>query len=61
MIRMWPSRNGAPPAAFWSNGNAYEMSYATFVTFREGLILIYREYWNPQAFLAAMSGVTFAG
>jgi len=42
-----------------ANGNAYEMSYATFVTFREGLIVNYREYWNPMAFLAAMSGVQF--
>jgi ketosteroid isomerase-like protein len=31
------------------NGNPYEMSYATFVTFRDGLIVNYREYWNPQA------------
>ncbi|WP_341908416.1 nuclear transport factor 2 family protein [Fluviicola taffensis] len=42
------------------NGNPYEMSYATFVTFRDGLIVNYREYWNPQAFLKAMSGGSFA-
>lgn len=42
------------------NGNAYEMSYATFVTFRNGLIAHYREYWNPQAFQKAMSGGSFA-
>jgi ketosteroid isomerase-like protein len=42
-----------------SNGNPYEMSYATFVTFKDGLIVSYREYWNPMAFLAAMSGATF--
>ncbi|WP_457426580.1 nuclear transport factor 2 family protein [Streptomyces sp. QTS52] len=42
-----------------SNGNAYEMSYATFVTFRDGLIVSYREYWNPQAFLAALGGAGF--
>ncbi|MFH7018878.1 nuclear transport factor 2 family protein [Flavobacterium sp. FlaQc-47] len=42
------------------NGNAYEMSYATFVTFRDGLIVNYREYWNPQAFQKAMSGGSFA-
>ncbi|HKC34426.1 MAG TPA: nuclear transport factor 2 family protein [Chitinophagaceae bacterium] len=42
-----------------SNGNPYEMSYATFVTFRGGLITNYREYWNPQAFLAAMEGTRF--
>jgi len=42
-----------------SNGNPYEMSYATVVTFRNGLIVSYREYWNPQAFMAAMSGAKF--
>lgn len=42
------------------NGNPYEMSYATFVTFRDGLIVSYREYWNPQAFQKAMSGGSFA-
>lgn len=41
------------------NGNPYEMSYATFVTFRDGLIVNYREYWNPMAFMAAMSGAMF--
>jgi hypothetical protein len=44
-----------------ANGNAYEMSYATFVTFRDGFIVNYREYWNPIAFIAAMSGVQFHG
>lgn len=43
-----------------SNGNPYEMSYATFVTFSDGLIVNYREYWNPQAFMKAMSGGSFA-
>ncbi|MES2517965.1 MAG: nuclear transport factor 2 family protein [Bacteroidota bacterium] len=42
------------------NGNPYEMTYATFVTFRDGLIVNYREYWNPQAFMKAMSGGSFA-
>ncbi|KQQ82532.1 phenazine biosynthesis protein PhzA/PhzB [Xanthomonas sp. Leaf131] len=42
-----------------SNGNPYEMSYATFATFRDGLMVRYREYWNPQAFMAAMSGAQF--
>jgi hypothetical protein len=42
-----------------SNGNPYEMSYATFVTFKNGLIVNYREYWNPIAFLAAMNGTMF--
>ena len=42
-----------------SNGNPYEMRYATFVTFRDGLIMNYREYWNPQAFLKALGGASF--
>jgi uncharacterized protein len=42
-----------------SNGNPYEMSYATFVTFKNGLIVNYREYWNPMVFVAAMSGASF--
>lgn len=42
-----------------ANGNPYEMSYATVVTFRDGLVANYREYWNPMAFMAAMSGATF--
>ncbi|MGN6827981.1 nuclear transport factor 2 family protein [Paucibacter sp. M5-1] len=42
-----------------SNGNPYEMSYATFVTFKDGLIVSYREYWNPMAFMAAMNGTMF--
>jgi len=44
-----------------ANGNPYEMRYATFVTFRNGLIVNYREYWNPLAFLNAMSGARFDG
>lgn len=35
------------------------MSDATFVTFRDGLMVNYREYWNPAAFTAAMSGARF--
>lgn len=42
-----------------SNGNPYEMRYATFVTVRDGLIVNYREYWNPLAFMTAMGGATF--
>jgi uncharacterized protein len=42
-----------------SSGNPYEMSYATFVTFKDGLMVHYREYWNPMAFMAAMNGETF--
>jgi len=43
-----------------ANGKPYEMSYATFVTFRDGFIINYREYWNPQAFMKALSGGNFA-
>ena len=42
-----------------ANGNPYEMSYATFVTFRDGLIVNYREYWNPLAFMAALGDGQF--
>lgn len=42
-----------------SSGKPYEMSYATFVRFKDGLIVNYREYWNPMAFMAAMSGEMF--
>ncbi|WP_395062341.1 nuclear transport factor 2 family protein [Flavobacterium sp.] len=42
------------------NGNPYEMSYAAFLTFKDGLIANYREYLNPQAFIKAMSGGSFA-
>jgi len=65
-VRTYSTNDPNVAIAEWSasgrvlaNGNAYEMSYATFVTFRDGLIVNYREYWNPQAFLAAMSGVSF--
>ena len=42
-----------------SNGNPYNMKYATFVTYRDGLIINYREYWNPLAFLTAMGDSRF--
>jgi uncharacterized protein len=42
-----------------SSGNPYEMSYATFAIFHNGLIVNYREYWNPMAFMAAMNGANF--
>jgi len=42
-----------------SSRNPYDMSYATFVTYRDGLIVNYREYWNPMAFIAAMNGTRF--
>ena len=41
------------------NGNPYIMRYATFVTVRDGLIVNYREYWDPMAFTKAMSGARF--
>ena len=67
-LRIYSSDDPNVAIAEWSasgrvlaNGNAYEMSYATFVTFRDGFIVNYREYWNPIAFIAAMSGVQFHG
>jgi ketosteroid isomerase-like protein len=67
-VRTYATDNPNVAIAEWSasgrvlaNGNAYEMSYATFVTFRDGLIANYREYWNPMAFIAAMSGARFDG
>lgn len=42
-----------------ANGNPYEMSYATFATFKNDLIINYREYWNPFSFIAAMHGTMF--
>ena len=42
-----------------SNGNPYNMKYATFVTYRDGLVVNYREYWNPLAFLTAMGDSRF--
>ncbi|TCD28707.1 nuclear transport factor 2 family protein [Pedobacter psychrodurus] len=42
-----------------SNGNPYEMSYVSFVTFRDGLIVNLREYFNPEVFKEAMGGVDF--
>lgn len=65
-LRIYPTDDANVAIADWSvsgsvvtNGNPYEMSYATFATFRDGLIVNYREYWNPQAFLKALSGATF--
>lgn len=52
--------NGVFPGEVMTSGNPYEMSYATFVTARGGLIVHYREYWNPQVFINAMDGGTFA-
>ncbi len=65
-LKVYPTDDPDVAIAEWSvsgkvlsNGNPYEMRYATFVTFRDGLIVSYREYWNPQAFMTAMSGASF--
>jgi ketosteroid isomerase-like protein len=66
-LKIYSTNNPNMAVAEWSasgvvigNGNPYEMSYATFVTFENDLIVNYREYWNPQAFQKAMSGGNFA-
>jgi ketosteroid isomerase-like protein len=65
-VRIYSTDDENVAIADWSvsgkvvtNGNPYEMRYATFVTFRDGLIVNYREYWNPQAFLKALGGGSF--
>ncbi|WP_426131504.1 nuclear transport factor 2 family protein [Pararhizobium sp. PWRC1-1] len=65
-LRIYSTDDATVAIAEWSasgevltNGNAYEMSYATFVTFKDGLIVNYREYWNPLAFIQAMGGAQF--
>ncbi|MFE2834419.1 nuclear transport factor 2 family protein [Streptomyces mirabilis] len=65
-VRVYPTDDENVAIAEWSvkgsvvsNGNPYNMSYATFVTFRDGLIVNYREYWNPQVFLNALAGANF--
>ena len=65
-VRVYSTGDPNVAIAEWSasgevltNGNPYEMSYATFVTFKDGLIVNYREYWNPLAFTQAMSGARF--
>lgn len=65
-VRVYPTADENVAIAEWSvvgsvvsNGNPYNMSYATFVTFRDGLVVSYREYWNPKVFLDALSGVSF--
>ena len=62
-LRIYATDDPDMAVAEWSasgkvlaNGNAYEMSYATFATFKNGLMTNYREYWNPLAFMQAMSG-----
>jgi ketosteroid isomerase-like protein len=66
-LKVYGTDDASVAIAEWSasgvvigSGNPYEMSYATFVTFRDGLIVNYREYWNPQAFQKAMGGGSFA-
>ncbi|MEW4398711.1 nuclear transport factor 2 family protein [Agrobacterium tumefaciens] len=65
-LRIYATDDANVAIAEWSasgqvlaNGNAYEMSYATFVTFKDGLMVNYREYWNPLAFMQAMGGAQF--
>ena len=65
-LRVYPTTDPDVAIAEWSssgevltNGNAYEMRYATFVTFRDGLIVSYREYWDPLAFTQALGGAQF--
>ena len=65
-LRIYTTDDPTVAIAEWSssgevltNGNAYEMSYATFVTFKDGLIVNYREYWDPLAFTQAMEGEQF--
>ncbi|MEV6167420.1 nuclear transport factor 2 family protein [Streptomyces sp. NPDC051954] len=65
-LRIYATDDPNVAVADWSvtgrvlaNGNPYEMSYATFVTFKDGLIVSYREYWNPEAFTKALSGASF--
>ena len=65
-LRIYSTDNPNVAIAEWSssgevltNGNAYEMRYATFVTFRDWLIVSYREYWDPLAFKQAMGGAQF--
>lgn len=64
--RIYPTDDPNMAIAEWSvsgsvvsNGNPYQMKYATFVTFRSGFIANYREYWNPQAFQTALGGGSF--
>ncbi|MFD8656732.1 nuclear transport factor 2 family protein [Streptomyces mirabilis] len=65
-VRVYPTDDENVAIAEWSvkgsvvsNGNPYNMSYATFATFRDGLIVNYREYWNPRVFLNALAGANF--
>lgn len=66
ILRIHATEDPTVAIAEWSasgrvltNGNAYEMRYATFATFRGGLMTGYREYWDPAAFMAAMGNSQF--
>jgi uncharacterized protein len=37
-----------------SNGAAYEMSYVVVLTLVDGLMAVYRDYWNPLTLLDAV-------
>jgi uncharacterized protein len=41
------------------NGNPCELGRATVGSFRNRLMVSYRERWNPQAFMAASAGTRF--
>ena len=65
-VTVYPTDRSDTVVAEWSvkghvipNGNKYDMTYATFVTARDGQITNYREYWNPLAFGRALEGVSF--
>jgi ketosteroid isomerase-like protein len=65
-VTVYETTQPATVIAEWSvkghvipNGNTYDMTYATFVTVRDGQITNYREYWNPLAFGQALEGVSF--
>jgi ketosteroid isomerase-like protein len=65
-VTVYETSQRATVVAEWSvkghvipNGNRYDMTYATFVTVRDGHITNYREYWNPLAFGQALEGVSF--
>lgn len=66
VLRIFATDDPNVAVAEWSvsgrvltNGNPYEMTYATFATFRDGALVNYREYWNPMVFLAAWAGDMF--
>jgi ketosteroid isomerase-like protein len=65
-VRIYSTNDPNVAIAEWSssgevltNGNSYEMSYATFVTFKDGLIVNYREYWDPLTFTHALGSTQF--